>query len=128
MTVENFLERYFDDLLFQTHRGNLTHAQLDAGRRYDQFVQVKEWKSKYGYRFSIYSNDHFINGKAHFHFDNVSENMYSKFDFEGSLLEFKGSKSMPKKVLDDLKYFLKKDGVQKALIEYWNKCNPEMRI
>lgn len=127
MNEINLIEVLFDDLLFQTHRGNLSHNQLDKGVRFEQFEQIKEWKSKYGFKFNVYGNDHLINGKAHFHFDNHGQNIFCKIDFNGNILENNGSE-IPKKVLDDLKYFLSKDSNKTRIKDLWNVKNPSLVI
>ncbi len=119
------LEKYFDDLLFQTQRGKVSHEQLERGIRYEQFEQVKEWKSKYGYKFNIYSNDHLIDGKKHFHFDNHQEKVVCKIDFDGNLLENKGSKDIPSNIMKELLYFLNKDFIKETLHKMWNDKNPD---
>ncbi len=128
MAEENFIDKVFDDILFQTHRGRLTYEQLDSGRRFEQFEQVKEWKSKYGYKFNIYGNDHLIDGKPHFHFDNAGQKISTKMDFSGNVLEHKGKNSIPKKVLEDLNYFLQKESTKIKLISLWNSKNPSIKI
>lgn len=126
MTENQKLDRYFDDLLFQTVSGGLTHEQLENGLRHDQFQKVKEWKSKYGFSFSIYGNEHLINGKKHFHFDNKEKEIFSKIDFEGNILEIKG-KNIPSNIEKDLKYFLQKSYVKPLLEEFWNNKNPHLK-
>jgi competence protein ComGF len=126
MAKTNQLDRFFDDLLFQTQRGRVTHEQLDKGIRYEQFEQVTAWQMKYGYKFNIYSNDHLIEGKKHFHFDNKEENILCKIDFEGNLLKTKGTNSVPTKIMKELKYFLAKDSVKKIITEMWNSKNPDL--
>jgi hypothetical protein len=121
------LERNFDDLLFQTQRGRVTHEQLESGIRYDQFEQFKEWRSLYGYRFNIYSNEHFINGEKHFHFDNKEEGVFCKIDFQGNVIENKGSKNIPANILKELLYFLTKESVNKRLHKIWDDKNPELK-
>lgn len=128
MDETNQLDRLFDDLLFQTQRGNVTHEQLERGIRFEQFEQVKEWKLKYGYKFNIYGNDHLIDGKPHFHFDNSEENVFCKVDFEGNILEIKGTDCVSSKIVKELKYFLSKDSNQNKIIEMWNGKNPELTL
>lgn len=56
----------FDELLFQLSKG-LTIEQYEKGMRWFGLEKVKEWKSRFGYQFHIYSNDHLIDNKPHFH-------------------------------------------------------------
>jgi hypothetical protein len=121
------LERHFDDLLFQTQRGKVTHEQLEKGIRYEQFEQFKDWKSLYGYKFNIYSNEHLINGENHFHFENKQENVFCKIDFEGNVLESNGKKNIPGNILKELLYFLRQESVKKSLHKVWNDKNPELK-
>jgi hypothetical protein len=120
------LERNFDDLLFQTQRGKVTHEQLENGIRYEQFEQFKEWKSRYGYKFNIYSNEHFINGEKHFHFGN-KQGVCCKIDFEGNVIESIGAKNIPPNILKELSYFLAKKTVNENLHKIWNDKNPELK-
>ncbi len=119
------IELIFDDLLTQIIKGNLTHEEIEKGIRYEEFQQVSEWKLKYGYKFNVYSNDHLINGKKHFHFDNKSENVFTKFDFKGNLLETKG-KPIPSNIMKELIYFLKKESTQINLHKLWDEQNPTL--
>jgi hypothetical protein len=121
----SLLDKLFDDLLFQTLRGKVTHEQLEQGIRFDQFEQVKSWKQNYGYRFNIYSNDHLIDGKKHFHFNNESENIFCKIDFNGNILETNNPDSVSSKILKELRYFLSKDNTRKLIEEMWDLKNPE---
>lgn len=60
------LEYSFDYILHQLTKG-ISIEEQKRGKIYLELHQVKEWKSKYGYSFHIYSNDHFIDNKPHFH-------------------------------------------------------------
>jgi len=126
MPDKNLFDRLFDDLLFQTQRGKLTHEQLERGVRHDQFEQVKTWQSKYGYKFNIYSNDHLIDGKPHFHFDNKEANIFCKVDFTGDILESSGDNTIPSNIIKELKYFLAKERTQQVIGEMWNSKNPDL--
>jgi hypothetical protein len=125
MSEETRIDRIFDDLLYQTSKG-ATHSMLDRGIRYESFVQVKEWKARFGYRFSVYPNDHLIDGKKHFHLDNSEANVHCKLDFEGNVLEQKGKNSIPANVLKDLKYFLSKSENVNELNTMWARLNPSL--
>jgi len=116
----------FDRLLVQTQRFKLTHEQIDAGRWVEMFEQVKEWKGYYGFRFNIYGNEHLIDGKEHFHFDNKAENIHCKIDFEGNILIYASKKEVPANILKDLKYFLD-DDIKKVLKTMWDRLNPHLR-
>ncbi len=120
------IDLIFDDLLTQIIKGNLSHDDLEKGIRYEEFQQVSEWKLKYGYKFNVYSNDHLIDGKKHFHFDNKSENVFAKLDFQCNLLEVKGGKKIPANVFKELKYFVAKESIQSALHKLWNDQNPNL--
>lgn len=119
------IELIFDDLLTQIIKGNLTHEEIEKGIRYEEFQQVSEWKLKYGYKFNVYSNDHLINGKKHFHFDNKSDKVFAKFDFKGNLLESKG-KPIPSNIMKELMYFVKKESTQINLHKLWDEQNPTL--
>ncbi len=64
--LENKLNQGLYYILDQLSHGN-TIEGLKNGRVWMGFEQVKEWKSKFGFQFQIYSNDHFIDKKPHFH-------------------------------------------------------------
>ena len=68
MNEFELLNRIFDTHLYSISKG-MTHEQLDNGVFLLELEKVKEWKSKFGFIFNIYSNDHFINGEPHFHLD-----------------------------------------------------------
>lgn len=122
--MENKINVIFDEFIEQTITYGISHERYENGTRYEKFVQVKEWKSKFGYTFSVYSNDHLIDGKRHFHFDNSNSKIFSKIDFEGNILEEKGGNSIPSNIKKELVYFLKKDGSKKMLNDMWDKLNP----
>lgn len=79
------IDRSFDELKFQLEKG-LTIESYSSGTRYLELEKVKEWKSKFGYVFNIYGNEHFINNKPHFHFDNNEEGVSCKISFDGEML------------------------------------------
>lgn len=120
------LEIIFDSLLYQFSKG-ITYESYEKGLRHHEFEQLKEWKSKFGFKFNIYGNDHLIDGKPHFHFDNKEKNIACKIDFQGSILEYKGSE-VPAKTLKDLQFFLLKEDVQKIIYDKWNEKNPNLTI
>lgn len=126
MKKNHLLEKIFDDLLFQISRGN-TFENIEKGRTTTDLEQVKEWENKFGFTFNIYSNDHFINNKPHFHLDHKGTKIASKISFEGEIFEEKGKNKIDKKTLKALKYFLKNHNIQKLLVAEWNKNNPELK-
>ena len=116
----------FDELLFQVSKGN-TFENYEKGVRYIGLEQVKEWKSRFGYKFSIYSNDHFINNKPHFHLDNEANEVHCKISFDGELFESK-NKEIPKNIYKELKKFLSKNEIQIILKDRWNLMNPNLKV
>lgn len=122
-SICNKLDEGFDGILFQLSKGN-TIEGLKDGRRWDGFEQVKEWKSKFGYQFHIYSNDHFINKKPHFHLLKNSEGIDCRFFFDGELFDCKGNSQIDKKTQKALEYFLSETKQQEMLIKLWNQKNP----
>jgi hypothetical protein len=127
MEKENIIEKIFDDLLFQISKGN-TIEQILKGSTILDLEQVKEWKSKFGYTFNIYSNDHFIDNKPHFHFDNKSKNIECKISFDGEIFESIGKNQIDKKTLKVLKDFLDTPGIENLLKAFWNNKNPDLKI
>lgn len=91
---------------------------------YQEFELVDGWKSKFGFKMSIYSNDHLIDGEPHFHFDNKSRGIACKLNFQGEIIECKGN-GMPKKVLRQLKLFLAEPSTTSMLTNMWNRKNPD---
>tara|TARA_R110002051_G_C8650085_1_gene487452 strand:+ start:524 stop:910 length:387 start_codon:yes stop_codon:yes gene_type:complete len=126
MSNNSLLDKIFADLLYQLSKGN-TFENIAKGQTIIDLEQVKEWKNKFGYTFNIYSNDHFINKKPHFHLDNKSSNISTKISFEGEILEQKGKNRIDKKTLKALKYFLNNPNTRRLLIAEWNKSNPELK-
>ena len=120
------LDSYFDDILYQTYKGN-TIENLQRNIRHEEFQKFKEWKSRFGYEFNIYSNDHFIDGKPHFHLDNKSEGVSCKMSFQGEVFECAG-KDFSSKISKELNYFLSNTNVQTALKEMWNFKNPILKL
>jgi hypothetical protein len=127
MTKEKALEQKFDELLFQISKGN-THDKIEKGSFFMEFEQVKEWKSKFGFSFSIYGNEHFIENSPHFHFDNNEKGIACKVGFDGIIFECKRNKSIPRNILKELKYFLKQIDTKELLNQLWNTKNPELVI
>ena len=93
-----------------------------------EFEKVKEWKSRFGYQFHIYSNDHFIDNKPHFHFIKSSDEIECRVFFDGTVYDYKGKGRLDKKAKEALDYFLSGEYIQKSLIEFWNSKNPQCKI
>jgi hypothetical protein len=106
----------------------LSHEAYESGTRFIELEQVKEWKSRYGYRFSIYGNDHFIDGEPHFHFDNKQNGIACKLGFDGKVFECKGKATIPSKVLKELRYFLEQESNRSLLTKMWNAKNPDLKV
>ena len=122
----NDLNRSFDELKYQFSKG-LTIDDYKNGIRYFEFEKVKEWKSRFGYVFSIYGNDHFIDNKPHFHFDHKEKGVYCKISFDGEIFESKGKNEIDKKALKELRYFLSINKTQQIIISKWNEKNPKLK-
>lgn len=125
--LDTILNAGLDDILFQLSKGN-TIDGLKKGLRWDSFEQVKEWKLKFGYKFHIYSNDHPIDKKPHFHLVNQSNNIDCRFFFDGTLHDCKCSVNIEKKVTEALGYFLSQPHTQSNLIAIWNLKNPQFSV
>jgi hypothetical protein len=121
------LNQSLDDIIHQLAKGN-TIEGLKKGRTYLELHQVKEWKSKYGYQFHVYSNDHLIDKKPHFHILKESENIDCRFFFDGSVFDCKGQNKLEKKVLEALEYFLENSSNVTMLISLWNNKNPKYKV
>ena len=80
------LNRGFDEILFQLSKGNTIEC-LKKGIFWSGFEKVKEWKSQFGYQFHIYSNDHFLDKKPHFHILKESESIDCRVFFDGTLYD-----------------------------------------
>ena len=120
------LNRSFDELKFQFEKG-LTIEGHKNGTRYFGLEKVKEWKSKFGYVFNIYGNDHFIKNKPHFHFDHKEKGVSCKMSFDGEIFESNGKNEIDKKVLKELRYFLSMDRTQEIIVSKWNEKNPKLK-
>lgn len=122
------LDFMFDDLLFQIIVGKMQYSDLEKGIKYYQKQQLPRWQLKFGFKFNIYCNDHLIEGKPHFHFDNKEQKIYCKMDFDGNVLESLGNRLIPSRVQKELKYFLSKKENKENLIQMWNEKNPTLKI
>lgn len=96
VNIEEKLNQTLDDIIHQLTKGN-TIEGLKKGKRYFELHQVKDWKSKYGYQFHIYSNDHLIDKKPHFHIVKNSESIDCRFFFDGTIYDCKGKNILKKK-------------------------------
>lgn len=112
------LDFEFDDLLFQTAKGR-NACSLEH--------QIRDWNLKFGYKFNIYSNDHLIDGKPHFHFDNEAQDIFCKLDFEGNVLESSGNRKISSKVHKELISFLSKKRIKRSIVDKWNEKNPDLK-
>ncbi len=124
---EEILNQSFDYIIHQLTKGN-TIEGLKNGQRIIELHQVREWKSKYGYQFHVYSNDHLIDKKPHFHIVKNSDNIDCRFFFDGSVYDCKGQNKLEKKVLEALEYFLESSSNFEILINLWNNKNPMYKI
>jgi hypothetical protein len=124
---EDKLNQSLDYILHQLTKGN-TIEGLKNGQKIIELHQVKEWKSKYGYQFHIYSNDHLIDKKPHFHIIKSSENIDCRFFFDGTVYDCKGQNKLEKKVLEALEYFLENSSNVAILISLWNNKNPKYKV
>jgi hypothetical protein len=121
------LDQSLDEILFQLSKGN-TFERMKRGVYWSGFEQVKEWKNRFGYQFHIYSNDHLIDNKPHFHLRKKSDDIDCRFFFSGTLFDCKGKGKVDKKIISALNYLLSNPIQQKRLIEFWNLKNPDLII
>lgn len=124
--IENKLNQGFDEILLQLSKGN-TIDGLKQGKLWMGFEQIKELKSLFGYQFHIYSNDHFIHNKPHFHLKKNSDSIDCRLFFDGTIYDCQGLKSIEKKVITAIEYFLSIPDTQNMLIEFWNIKNPKYK-
>ncbi|MEZ4778585.1 MAG: hypothetical protein R2786_04310 [Flavobacteriaceae bacterium] len=123
----NQLDQLFDELQYQFSKG-ISIENYESGTRWIELEKVKEWKSRFGYQLNIYSNDHFIDNKPHFHFDNISKEISCKISFDGEIFESSGKKEIDRKTLKELTYFLSRTNIQNTLIAKWNEKNPKLKV
>ena len=124
---EEILNQSLDYIIHQLTKGN-TIEGLKAGQRDIELHQVKEWKSKYGYQFHVYSNDHPIDKKPHFHIVKKSDNIDCRFFFDSSIYDCKRQNKLEKKVIEALGYFLEQNSNITKLINLWNNKNPNYKV
>lgn len=124
---ENQLNRGLDYVLDQLSHGN-TIEGLKKGVVWMGFEQVKEWNWKFGYQFQIYSNDHFIKDKPHFHIVKQSEGIDCRLFFDGKIFDCKGNAVLNRKVRDAIAYFVSEKKTQDTLKELWNRSNPHLKV
>ena len=103
--LENKLNQGLDYILDQLSHGN-TIEGLKKGTVWSGFEQVKEWKSKFGFQFQIYSNDHLIENKPHFHIVKKSEGIDCRLFFDGAIYDCKGNATLDKRTREAITYFL----------------------
>lgn len=121
------LNRGLDYILDQLARGN-TIEGLKNGTKWMGLQKVKEWKSKFGFQFHIYSNDHFIEDKPHFHIVKKSEGIDCRLFFDGEIFDCKGNGELSKKIREAIIYFVSDSKRQTILKELWNTKNPELKV
>jgi hypothetical protein len=121
------LDESFDWIIHQLTRGN-TIEGIKNNRFFFEFEQVKEWKSKYGFQFQIYPNDHFIEKQPHFHLVKKSDDIECRILFDGTIYDYKGSGRLDKKTIDAIEYFLESQKNKNRLIELWNQKNPSLKV
>lgn len=126
-SIENTLNEGLDNLLYQLNRG-LTIDEIKSGKIWIELEQVKSWKSKFGFQFQIYSNDHLIDNKPHLHIVKKSEGIDCRLFFDGEVYDCKGNRRLEKKVLEAINYFLSDNSIQILLQEFWNQKNPSLKI
>jgi hypothetical protein len=124
---EEILNQSLDYIIHQLIKGNIIEG-LKAGQRHIELHQVKEWKSKYGYQFHVYSNDHPLDKKPHFHILKESDNIDCRFFFDSSIYDCKGQNKLEKKVIEALGYFLEQNSNITKLINLWNNKNPNYKV
>jgi hypothetical protein len=124
---EKKLGDYFDWIINQLTKGNIIEG-LKNNRIYSEFEQVKEWKLKYGFQFQIYSNDHLIDNKPHFHLVKKGEDIDCRIFFDGIIYDCKGKGRIDSKTKDAIEYFLSQLITQERLREFWNNKNPGLNI
>jgi hypothetical protein len=125
--MEKELDQGFDELLYDLSKGH-TIEKMKKGLRRFEFEQVKQWKNKFGFSFNIFPNDHFIENKPHFHLIKNNGEINCKFFFDATLIGCKGNKSIDKKTIEALKYFISKPKNQDYLKNLWNKNNPTLSV
>lgn len=122
------LNLMFDGLLVQTIKRGVTYEEfieIDLQNEfYGEFEQLSSWNQQFGYKFSVY-NDHLIEEKKHFHFDNSEKNVHLKMDFDGNILEDKGKNRIDKNVHKVLRHFLSQQSVIKQWNNLWDKNNKQ---
>jgi len=121
------LDESFEFVFHQLERGN-TIEGIKNNRLFFEFEKVKEWKSKYGYEFHIYSNDHLIDKKPHFHLVKKSIELDCRIFFDGEIYDYKGNGRLEKKAKEALEYFVESERNQAILKETWNYKNPQYKI
>jgi hypothetical protein len=118
----------FDALLVQTIKKGITYEEyleINSNEEfYGEFQQLNSWNQQYGYTFNVY-NDHLINDKKHFHFENKEKMVHFKMDFDGNILEKVGKNDIDSGVHKKLRKFLKQESVVIEWNKLWDKNNKE---
>ena len=120
------IDELFDEFNFQIEK--VGFEKYDKGIRWFGFEKFKPWESKFNYVFDVYSNDHLIDGKPHFHFKHLEKKIDCKINLEGVVLESNGINELDSKMIKMLQKFLIDDGIQTLLYEMWNTKNPSLAI
>ncbi len=130
--IENKLNQSLDEILFQLSKGN-TIEGLKNDRYWMGYEQVKEWKSRFGFQFHIYSNDHLLKTamkeyKPHFHLIKHSDNIDCRMFFDGTIYDCQGGNQIDKRTKEAIEYFLSNSNNQSLLLEFWNQKNPSQKV
>lgn len=125
--LELQLDESFDWIIHQLTKGN-TIQGLKNNKQHFEFEQVKEWKSKYGFQFQIYPNDHFIKNKPHFHLIKRSDGIDCRLFFNGKVIDCKGKSDLDKRTKEAIEYFLSISKNKSRIIELWNNKNPAFTV
>lgn len=125
MELNELLSRNFDSILRPILKHNIKFEEIiKPNTCYIELEIVAEWENWKGFTFNIYSNDHLIDGKRHFHLDKKSDNIALKIDFDGNILSNKGKGNIKPKEYKVLKQFLGLKEIRDALDKLWEKNNP----
>lgn len=125
--LEKQLGEGLDWIIHQLTKGN-TIKGLKNNKIYFEFEQVKEWKLKYGFQFQIYSNDHFIDNKPHFHLVKKSSDIDCRIFFDGTIYDCKGKGQLDRRAKEAIDYFLENPENQDILKKLWNNKNPNLLV
>lgn len=96
-----------------------------------QLKKFQPWKSRNGYEFEIYPNDHpipkkpHLNYEPHFHVEKKSEKINCRYFFDGTLHDCKNTNRIDKKIRKTLVNFVSDPKIKFVLIGMWNEQNPK---